>query len=362
MNSVPVIVETVNISREVAWLPWAVQYFFLVGLALGGVFLSLPATLLDRADWRRAGRMALFAMVTCAIVAPVALLADLHQPGRFWHFYTRFTPWSWMSWGSLLLPAFVGSTVLLFWLALRPTLPRWAALGEGDLSWLVKPASALAAVLALFIALYSGAEVMVVRSRPLWNTPFLPTMFLFTGLAGAAGLALIFNRALAGYEAQAERKLMRAAAVFSALVLVNGGLWLASGLTGWSDPTARALASMVGEASWMALAAWAAATALILLVLGWMAPRGWGWVLGLVALHSAWMFRWSLFIGGQELPKTGAGQYAYHMPLGAEGLTGILGTFGLWLALAILLTSLPSPDRRSAPTPTAHNPAHNSAE
>ena len=31
----PNIVETINVAREVAWLPWAVQYFFLIGLSYG---------------------------------------------------------------------------------------------------------------------------------------------------------------------------------------------------------------------------------------------------------------------------------------------------------------------------------------
>ena len=30
------IVEVINMPREVAWLPWAVQYFFLIGLSVGG--------------------------------------------------------------------------------------------------------------------------------------------------------------------------------------------------------------------------------------------------------------------------------------------------------------------------------------
>ncbi len=358
MSTVPAIVETVTVSRDIVWLPWAVQYFFLIGLALGGALMSLPAALAGRTDLRpaqfeRDGRMALLVMVTCAVVAPVALLADLHQPGRAWHFYTTFTPWSWMSWGSLLLPAFAASAVGLFWLAFRSLLPAALALGRWDLDWLIKPVAVLVAVLALFVAAYSGAEVMVVRSRPLWNTPFLPPMFLFTALAGAAGLALIFNRVVPGFEAPTERRMMRLAAAFSTLVLVNGALWLASGLFGWSDPTARALASMAGESQWQLLAVWATLTALVIAGLGWTAPRGavWAWGLGLLALHSAWMFRWSLFIGGQQLPKTGAGHYAYDLPLGSEGLMGIVGTLGLWLTVTIIVTSLIRDRHPASPTP-----------
>ena len=34
------IVEVINMPREVAWLPWAVQYFFLIGLSVGAFLLS----------------------------------------------------------------------------------------------------------------------------------------------------------------------------------------------------------------------------------------------------------------------------------------------------------------------------------
>ena len=51
--------------------------------------------------------LAVVLLAVTAISAPVALLADLHQPARFWHFYAHFTPWSWMSLGALLLPVFV---------------------------------------------------------------------------------------------------------------------------------------------------------------------------------------------------------------------------------------------------------------
>ena len=103
MNT-PAIIETVNISHGMIWLPWAVSYFFFIGLALSAALISLVWSLAGRKEWEQASRMAIFTMLTSAIVAPVALLADLPQPGRFWHFYTNFTPWSWMSWRAFLLP------------------------------------------------------------------------------------------------------------------------------------------------------------------------------------------------------------------------------------------------------------------
>ena len=57
---------------------------------------------------RRLLPSAVAVLLVSAIAAPISLLADLHQPGRFWHFYAHATPWSWMWLGALLLPCFVG--------------------------------------------------------------------------------------------------------------------------------------------------------------------------------------------------------------------------------------------------------------
>ncbi|HQV09413.1 MAG TPA: hypothetical protein PLL04_09685, partial [Thauera sp.] len=86
------------------------------------------------------------------------------------------------------------------------------------------------------------------------------------------------------------------------------------------------------------------------LVLALMRPRQ-GLLTGLLAMHSAWMMRWTLFIGGQEIPKTGAGFYQYHLPLGQDGWLGLIGTAGLWIFVFIVLTSLlPWGDTRDGQT------------
>ena len=36
------IIEVLNVTRGAAWLTWAVQYFFLIGLSYGSFLLTLP--------------------------------------------------------------------------------------------------------------------------------------------------------------------------------------------------------------------------------------------------------------------------------------------------------------------------------
>ena len=55
-------------------------------------------------------------------------------------------------------------------------------------------------------------------------------------------------------------------------------------------------------------------------------------------LAAAWVFRWALFMGVQGVPKFGAGLYVYNMPLGGDGLLGMVGVFGLCVALLAAIT------------------------
>lgn len=347
------IVETINVTREVAWLPWAVQYFFLIGLSYGAFVLSLPGIVWRRPGWAGISRLALLGALLCGLTAPVALLSDLHQPGRFLNFYLHPNGTSWMAWGAFFIPVFLGGLFIYAWLALRPTLAQLAsrpgllgrlagalAMGGHESRRALVAAAVLTGLGAALVALYTGAEVMVVRARPLWNTPLLPLQFFVTAFAGAVGLTLLFNRFTGAQpDAGATRRLARVLAISQIAALAVGGLWLALGLTGLSESHARALAEMAGAFNWEVTAVWAGGSALLTLYLALRHP-GSGLLLGLLALHATWMMRWTIFIGGQEIPKTGAGLYQYHLPLGQDGLLGIIGTAGLWVALLVIITTV----------------------
>lgn len=65
--------------------------------------------------------------------------------------------------------------------------------------------------------------------------------------------------------------------------------------------------------------------------------RGLAWIFGLLALHTAWMFRWSVLMNVQTVQRQTAGFSEYHLALGSGGLPGIIGAFGLWLAVLMLI-------------------------
>lgn len=345
-------VEILGFTREAGWLPWAVQYFFLVGISTAAFFLTLPGLVFARERWAAVSRQALLVALVSGLTAPIALLADLHQPGRFLNFYLHPNLQSWMAWGSFFIPLYLSGLLLYAWLCLRPQLAKLAraetgqriaavyralAYGGHDNRTATRLAALVTALGALLILLYTGMEVMVVRARPLWNTPLLPVLFAVTAFAGALGMTALF-------EAIARRRtaaplLNRWIAVSQWLLLALLAGWLVSGLTGASSGAAEVLDAVRSSTGWAMAFAWLVGTTLLTLWTAHRRPNSLVLV-ALLALHCAWAFRWILFMGGQAIPKMGAAFRAYTLTVTPDGLLGIVGTAGLFLVIYIVLTSL----------------------
>ncbi|WP_265948895.1 NrfD/PsrC family molybdoenzyme membrane anchor subunit [Dechloromonas sp. A34] len=343
-------VEVLGFAREASWLPWAVQYFFLIGISVAAFSLSLPGLVWRLPEWRGVSRRALLAALVCGLAAPVALLADLHQPGRFLNFYLHPNLGSWMAWGSFFIPLYLLGLGLYAWLCLRPQLAvlagrgdklaaayRVLAYGGHDNPGAIRAAAVLAGIGGVLVMLYTGMEVMVVQARPLWHSPLLPLLFLMTALTGGIGLTSLFE-ALTGQRAAApllNRWLERGQ--WATLLLLAA--WLGLGVSGLSASAADALAAMQASFGWLVTGAWLFASSLLTL---WLARSRRDSLLlpALFALHGAWLVRWVVFIGGQNLPKMGSASHAYFLTLTPDSLLGIIGMAGLCLTIYIALTSV----------------------
>lgn len=323
------IIELLTPAYEAAWLPWAVQYFFLVGIAATSGLTVAALAILGRPGGAAFGLIpaATAVLAVSVIAAPVSLLADLHQPGRFWHFYAYPTPWSWMSLGAFLLPAFVLLSVLfcvLWWFK------RVGAL---------RAVAVLLALSAAGILVYTGMEVMVVRARPLWNTLFLPVNFALTAWFSAIGAMLLVSRWLPGGLQARQVDLLRRLGLASVALLSLGALaWAVCGLAGLdaSFGAAIRLADLypVWRVSlWGSIATGVFVTALLLRHSRFLLRSGYSLLVASAMLAAGWIFRWIIFMAVQGVPKYGAGLYLYQMPLGGDGLLGIVGVLGLCVAL-----------------------------
>lgn len=177
--------------HDVSWHATYAIYFFVIGILAGLSFLSYGS-------WRTPAlrplrEKAAYGSIALLAVGGLLLIADLSQPLRFLNIlnpaYLNFT--SPLAWGALNIVAF-GVCSVLYILALRK--------GDEEKG---KTLALVTAVLALGLPVYTGYDLTVHQSRPVWNTPIMPV--LFVALAIASGSAV--GSLIAGANAEAQKVL-----------------------------------------------------------------------------------------------------------------------------------------------------------
>ncbi|WP_199483761.1 NrfD/PsrC family molybdoenzyme membrane anchor subunit [Vibrio owensii] len=357
MNITEVLVQ----PQAIAWLPWAVQYFFYIGSAYAAAILFLIALLFESHTSHRLRAALVLTLAIGAIVGPLALTGDLHQPGRAWHFYAHLTPWSWMSLGSLFLPLFSGLAVATAWLYLRNDLISLEAqpskvlrlisklsLGRWQTSRKLMMAAAVATVLSgLSIALYTGAEIAIVKSRSLWHQPASPVLWFVTAFIGAVGFTLLTWLLIPSKTEKLSfgdtRLLRQTTAMSSVLALLLIPIWASN----------NTVFSLYAAPEWVNHIALLTALLLACVLLSLFILRDSSTnlirllIMSAMTLTTAWTVRWITMMEVQTIAKFDVGPYPYDLPIGSNGLLGIIGMFGLWIALALLGSELIQPKRES---------------
>ncbi|HDL8467134.1 TPA: tetrathionate reductase subunit TtrC [Yersinia enterocolitica] len=323
--------------QDIAWLPWAVQYFFFIGLACSAVLFAGGQRICARQGKLSAQQSqweftALMLAVTAVVVAPLALNADLHQPARVWHFYAHFTPWSWMSWGSIFLPLF-SLLVMGYFLALI-----YSRLKAKPLPRLLAGLALLCGLSAISILLYTGREVSILRAQPLWFSLWLPLFIFLTACQAIPSLLALWLWREPQYQRPLARWQLISLVVLAWVTLLwvySDKLW-ASG-DNLSAPALRHWAVQSPFIALFPLALW-------LLLFGLALFNGRKTLStpviatqALIALTLCWSVRWLLLMQTQNLPKYNVLANPYTLPLGSEGLLAIIGTFGLWVAAIIAI-------------------------
>ncbi|MDN8600088.1 tetrathionate reductase subunit TtrC [Citrobacter sp. S2-9] len=319
--------EVLARPQEVSWLPWAVQYFFFIGIA------TCAALFACYLHWRKSDNSAslenltLLIALTCAITAPLALTADLHQTARVWHFYAYPTPWSWMPWGAVFLPLFTGFLGLWF---VAQHIKRLTNKSYRLTKWLAL-ASALSAVGLL---VYTGREVSVVQARPVWFSYAFPVAMLFSAFQAFFALLVVANHR----DPRLQRRLaggqfcMLLALALVVVIWVSSDTLSGVALRQWVDVSPSARHYVIG---WVAL--WLFALTVCAIAMRKPLSRAWRVSLALSAMALCWLMRWTLLIQVQTVPKFNAQFNPYSLPGGNDGWLAIVGTFGLWIALIIIV-------------------------
>ncbi|MCK8064755.1 NrfD/PsrC family molybdoenzyme membrane anchor subunit [Vibrio sp. 1CM7H] len=370
MNITEVLVQ----PQAMAWLPWAVQYFFYIGSAYAAAILFLIALLFEKHTSHRLRAALVLTLAIGAIVGPLALTGDLHQPGRAWHFYAHITQWSWMSLGSLFLPVFSGLAVVTAWLYLRQdlsnlrnqpgkVLPLISKLSLGE--WVLSRramlmVSAITVLSGITIAVYTGAEIAVVKSRSLWHQPASPILWFVTAFMGSVGFALLIWLLLPSQSktlTSGDTNLLKKSVVTSGvLTLILLPIWASNNSAfslysseQWMHNIALLTLVILGSITFAFMTmrdTKSSTTSRIHRVMGSLC-------LSLITLASAWLIRWFTIMEVQTIAKFDAGLYPYQLTMDGNGWIGIIGMLGLWLALALLASELIQPKRNSEVTPTS---------
>lgn len=177
--------------HDVSWHATYAIYFFVIGILAGLSFLSYGS-------WRTEAlrplrEKAAYGSFALLVLGGVLLIADLSQPLRFLNIlnpaYLNFT--SPLAWGALNIVAF-GVCSILYIMALQ----------KGDEAK-GRTLALVTALLALGLPVYTGYDLTVHQSRPVWNTPIMPV--LFVALAIASGSAV--GSLIAGANAEAQKVL-----------------------------------------------------------------------------------------------------------------------------------------------------------
>jgi len=185
--------------HDVSWHASYAVYFFVIGILAGLSFISYGS-------WRTPAlrplrEKAAYGSFILLGLGGLLLIGDLSQPLRFLNIlnpaYLNFT--SPLAWGALNIVAF-GIASIVYILALR----------RGD-EQNGKLLALITALLALGLPIYTGFDLTVHQSRPVWNTPIMPV--LFVALAIASGSAVGALLAAGNAEAQ---KVLREYMIWSA--------------------------------------------------------------------------------------------------------------------------------------------------
>lgn len=197
--------------HDVSWHSAYAIYFFVVGILAGLSFLSYGSWI--QPALRPLREKAAYISVVLLGVGGALLIADLSQPLRFLNtlnpMYMHFT--SPLAWGALNITAF-GVCSVLYILALR----------KGDEKQ-GKLLSLITAALALGLPIYTGYDLAVHQSRPVWNTPVMPVLFVALAIAsGSAVGSLLAGANEAAQKVLREYMLWSTAAVGVVLIAILG--------------------------------------------------------------------------------------------------------------------------------------------
>ncbi|HHI82000.1 MAG TPA: hypothetical protein ENJ99_02500 [Rhizobiales bacterium] len=216
-------------SKELLWGMVDITYIYLGGLAVGAFFISALLVLRGKMNGAHlaAARYGALLAPVAAIIGAMLLPTELTHPFRAWRVYLNFASgWgSPMFYGAWLLILFIGTSSLYALTFLRKE-------AENNATWLAgrRALACIGLVIGFGLGIYYGVLHSAMPSRPFWNTPLLPLLFLAsaysTGIAGVILLRGLLHRKSTDHEIERQYQANGYELYAWVLALVTGQLVL----------------------------------------------------------------------------------------------------------------------------------------
>lgn len=365
------IIELIGPYSHVHWGIAIPQYFYLTGISAAAFLLSSLTYVFNDKRYEAIAGLSLIVAFTVLMVAPLNLIADLAQPGRFYSLFYHLHATSPMSWGVFLLTSYPLLILAEMAFVFRSGFARRAAGASGFLRFFYhllalqndevtagteardhrigRILGIIGIPTALAVHGYTGYILGVVKARSLWHTPLMPLIFLISAMVSGIALMILLNVFMVRDEQdRISWPLMERLGLLLAWSIVGDLLlrlfWYSIGLFYSSASFQDAAALLFGhhffEAVVLELGLFLTLPLLVMTVPFLRRIKPLFLFSAVLAMAGVMLFRWDTVIGGQLLPKIGPG-YGHYLPpfWGRIGVMHIIGNWGLWIFLFIVFTS-----------------------
>jgi tetrathionate reductase subunit C len=366
----PYIIEIINAFHGVDWSLVIPQYFFFTGISAAAFLISAMTYVFGDEHYRPIAKLSLIVAFTVLVAAPLNLIADLGQQGRFYSLFYHTHATSPMSWGSFLLTTYPLLIALEGVFAFRAGFARKAQKSSGGKQKLYKflalgnqrvtPETekrdhkwsyilgAIGIPFAIAVHGYTGYILGVVRARPLWHTPLMPITFLVSAMvSGIAFMLILAWLMVRNDEGRINWPLIDRLAVLLGWTIVTDLtirlFWYSIGFFysygSYQDVIHFMFKEHFTETVLIEIVLSLTIPAIVMLIPALRRIRPLLILSALVTIAGVWLFRWDTVIGGQEIPKTAAGFYHYLPEFwGSKGVMEVISNWAFWIFIFILFT------------------------
>src|SRR3989304_4977004 len=122
-----------NVSHKIPLSTNISIYFFLTGISAASFLISSLAYVFGMERFKPAGRIGAILAPIVLFIAPIFLVIDLEQPGRFMNLFYMFNPRSPVSWGTILLTIYPINCLVYLWFIYKAEVePKFAPIAGGS--------------------------------------------------------------------------------------------------------------------------------------------------------------------------------------------------------------------------------------